>query len=540
MPEGSKPQSTPPGPPAWSRLHLWQIQWVRDVLIVLLVLSLFWLGQTISVVTVPLLLALLLAYLFEPVIQWLMRRFNLQRQGAAAAIIAAVVLGIVIPATLGITYGSFQAIGILIKIAGKTEVVWTSVDAGREATTAAEVLAEAKRLRSKAGLDAEGDDAGGREQDAPGTPPDEVEPHGAPAGSPAERGDATSPPSSEGGGAAGDGGASPAGPSAFDRVLAFLKGESDEPIDPPTPEEIAGLEAKAAQARQTAREKRKAVDEQAPRWLKLNDFLVARSEEGSFDEAFQTIQRWLRANAEQVAGTAATAGANIAHTTVRFLAGTFGLLFMLFLTAFFFFFMSTGWVEVKDFAAKLLPERNKDLVLHLLTEFDRVISAFIRGRLTIAFIQSIVFTIGYFLIGVPAAFILGPIIAILSIVPYLALVGLPIAILLLWVENHTGFRGHWLWILGAPTAFYFFAQALDDYVWTPWIQGKSTDMSTPMILFASLAGGVLFGVFGLLIAIPIAACIKILIQEVFWPHFKRWTDGEEEDFLPIARERKRT
>ena len=71
---------------------------------------------------------------------------------------------------------------------------------------------------------------------------------------------------------------------------------------------------------------------------------------------------------------------------------------------------------------------------------------------------------------------------------------------------------------------------------TPMIQGRSTGMDTPTILFASLAGGALFGVFGLLIAIPIAACLKILVQEVFWPRFKAWAEGREKDFLPISRE----
>ncbi|MBZ0171536.1 MAG: hypothetical protein K8E66_04080, partial [Phycisphaerales bacterium] len=54
----------------WRELHLWQIQPVRDVLLVLAIVGLFWLGDKIGIVTVPLLLAILLAYLFEPVIQW--------------------------------------------------------------------------------------------------------------------------------------------------------------------------------------------------------------------------------------------------------------------------------------------------------------------------------------------------------------------------------------------------------------------------------------------------------------------------------------
>ena len=51
-----------------SRMHVWQIQAVRDVLLVAAVVALFWAGYALRAVTVPLLVALLLAYLFEPVI----------------------------------------------------------------------------------------------------------------------------------------------------------------------------------------------------------------------------------------------------------------------------------------------------------------------------------------------------------------------------------------------------------------------------------------------------------------------------------------
>ncbi len=60
-------------------------------------------------------------------------------------------------------------------------------------------------------------------------------------------------------------------------------------------------------------------------------------------------------------------------------------------------------------------------------------------------------------------------------------------------------------------------------------------MDTPTILFASIAGGALMGVYGLLLAIPVAACLKILLRELFWPRFKAWSEGEEKDFLPIGR-----
>jgi predicted PurR-regulated permease PerM len=57
----------------FSELHLWEIRSVRDVLIVLLCIGLFWLGYAVRDVTIPLLVALLLAYLFEPSIAWAAR-----------------------------------------------------------------------------------------------------------------------------------------------------------------------------------------------------------------------------------------------------------------------------------------------------------------------------------------------------------------------------------------------------------------------------------------------------------------------------------
>ena len=454
----------------WSRLHLWEIQGVRDVLVILGVFALFWLGQKVSVVTVPVLLAILFAYLFEPVICWLTKKTSLKRTGAVIAIIATTIAVVVIPSILGLTYGVVQGVGLAGRASENIKLVSQYVKADEPRTLPA--LPEA--AESSEG-DAEVDFT---------TP-----------GEPAEIGDPE----------ADDSDAEPAaGAGGQDGARSSIK-------------------LKQARAR---------LKEAGSAWLWIGD-QIRDGEDSGFAQAFDAVDTWLDNNAERVAQTAAAAGVGVVQTALGFLASAFSLMFMAFLTVFFFFFFATGWVNFKGFTGQLLPDKNRDLIIDLATKFDRVISAFIRGRLTIAFIQSIVFTIGFWLIGVPASFILGPAVALLSIVPYLALVGVPVAIVLLWLEAHTGLRGHVLWILGAPLAFYFFAQALDDYVWTPLIQGKSTDMSTPMILFASIAGGVLFGVFGLLIAIPIAACLKILIQEIFWPRFQDWAEGRASDVLPI-------
>ena len=60
-------------------LHLWQFQAVRDVLLVAAAAGLVWLGYALRAVTVPLLVALLLAYLFEPLVARVSRYPKLTR-----------------------------------------------------------------------------------------------------------------------------------------------------------------------------------------------------------------------------------------------------------------------------------------------------------------------------------------------------------------------------------------------------------------------------------------------------------------------------
>lgn len=407
----------------WSKLHLWQMQPVRDVLLGLGILGLFWLGQKISVVTVPLLLAVLLAYLFEPLIDWGTRRLKVSRPFAVGGIIALGALFIVIPAVVASSVGVAQ----LALFGSRTVDNIQTVSAAKAAGS----------------------------------------------------------------------------PEAAQPVFEEWKTRNDAETFSPT-------------------------------WNWVYEQLSTPEEVNSpMRDGLQAGIDWIETNSEQVAQTAANVGIETISRVLGWVGAAFGLGFMAFLTVFFFYFMSTEWVKVKGFGSSLLPDKNREKIIDLLVKFDAVISGFIRGRLTIAFLQAIVFSVAYFAIGVPGSFILGPVVAILSIVPYLALVGLPISVTLLALEGHTGFRGHWAWILGAPAAVYFIGQALDDYVWTPVIQGKSTGMDTPTILFASMAGGALFGVFGLLIAIPIAACVKILIQEIFWPRFKEWAEGRADDPLPI-------
>jgi len=425
------------GKNAWYKLHLWQIQVLRDIAVIAAVFALLQVGYVLRLVTVPILLALLLAYLFEPLVRWMTRQSRwISREGAASAIIAGVILIVMVPVAFGLIYGAVQSVGFVREVAGNAVNVMTYVDAP-------------------------------------------------------------------------------------------TKGPDGTPI---TEETVNALPEELHKKYHVGQAAHASLSNNS--WRSLADTIAENIDPQSNE--YISVRDTVLSNSQQILkttiGTGTEALSKLAHGIVSI--GVLG--FSAFLTAFFFFYFSTGFHKVVEFFQRFIHTRSKARTTELIQKMDRVVAGFVRGRLTICAIQCVVFSIGYLVMGVPAAIVLGIGVGIASIVPYLALIGIPISILLLWLDPPSGFRGEWWWIVGAPPVFYFFAQAFDDYVLTPKIQGKNTGMDAPAVLFASIAGGILAGPYGLLLAIPVAACIKILLVEVIWPRFKAWTEGKAADPLPIS------
>jgi predicted PurR-regulated permease PerM len=463
-----------PIPPA-ARLHLTDIQAIRDALVVACVLGLLWLGYKLSVVTVPILLAMLLAYLFEPLIRRMVQTRWFSRPGAALLVIFTTLLLVVVPAALGLG----------------TAVVQGAQLAGGVARTTNNVLAVRQFTEAAA---EEGGKFGHVEIVNAGAPGETLAFRPAPENQPAQ--------------------------AAAERAsAAFLA----------LPRQVREGVTKLIKHRQELRQRAATVGADGPAaakppwWVSIVDLSVA----------------WVQNNSEAVAEVGRSAlgtGAEAVGVAVRTLTSVLHLGLTLVLTAFFFYFFSTGYGRVLAFWERLIPERRKSRVIGLIERMDRVIAGFVRGRLTIGAILMVMYTAGYWAIGVPAPLVLGPIVGALALVPFMTVPAIPLAMLLMALEpSGIPWQQSWGWIIGAPIGMYVLEKILDDYILTPAIQGKHTEMSVPAILFASLAGGVLAGVYGLLIAIPVAACLNILMKEVFWPRFAQWAQGERQDFLPISR-----
>ena len=198
-----------------------------------------------------------------------------------------------------------------------------------------------------------------------------------------------------------------------------------------------------------------------------------------------------------------------------------------FLIPFYFFFFSLWYPHVIEFVHGLLPKAYRPTIVALLTRMDHAVAGFVRGRIVIALIMAVLYAVGWAFCGVPYAILLGVVVGAFGLVPYLGIVGLPLAIGMLalaQVDVDDAHQMTWWAILLWPSVVWGVVNTLDGWVLTPLIAGKATNLDPVTIFVAVLAGGSVMGVYGMLIAIPIAACIKILLSDLIIPKLREMAD----------------
>jgi predicted PurR-regulated permease PerM len=208
--------------------------------------------------------------------------------------------------------------------------------------------------------------------------------------------------------------------------------------------------------------------------------------------------------------------------TLLFVVGAVGLatyvLLATLVMSFCFFCFSWRFDRILAWFDRFIPPANRPRVLQVLKRMDRAVSAFIRGRLVQATVVATVLSVGWTFAGVPYALLLGLVCGTLNLVPYAGVVGWPIAVLLTWVDRGTG-AGVWT-VLVWPSVVYGLAVFIDAWIVEPQVQGRAADLDPLTVLLAVLIGGSLAGILGLMLAVPTAACVKILWQEVVGGHVR--------------------
>ena len=151
-----------------------------------------------------------------------------------------------------------------------------------------------------------------------------------------------------------------------------------------------------------------------------------------------------------------------------------------------------------------LREEHRADVVFLIREFLGIVVAFFRGQLLIGCIMGVLLAIGFSIAGLRFGLALGLIVGLINIVPYLgSILGLSVVLPLALLQPGGGVP-----LLGECLAVFVIVQAIEGWLLTPRIMGRQTGLHPVAIIFAVFFWGEAFGgVLGMLLAVPLTACV---------------------------------
>ncbi|HET6362701.1 MAG TPA: AI-2E family transporter [Gemmatimonadota bacterium] len=173
------------------------------------------------------------------------------------------------------------------------------------------------------------------------------------------------------------------------------------------------------------------------------------------------------------------------------------------------FYVLRDFPSVGRGVAQILPPSRRESTLAFLHRYDVLLGEYLRGQLLVATFVGIATAIGFWIVGFPNAILLGVIAGIFNIVPYLGLIVslIPAALIALLTPP--------LWLSALKVAGVFFVvQSLDSYFFSPKIVGDRVGLHPVWVMLAIIGFASVFGLVGLLLAIPIAVLIKLVIENM--------------------------
>lgn len=222
---------------------------------------------------------------------------------------------------------------------------------------------------------------------------------------------------------------------------------------------------------------------------------------------------------EAVESVATQIERSLAAMLSRLLGGVvsvFTSVFYLILAPVLAFFLMRDWPIMKRSVLGWFPPEHHTRLLLFGRRVDDVLSGFVRGQLIISFIIGLIIAGGLALLGVRYALVVGLIAGAFNVVPYFGPVigGVP-AVVLALIESPTTA----LWTV----ALFFGVNQLESAVLSPKVVGDLVGLHPVTVIFAILAGAELWGLLGMLLAVPLTAVLKVSGESFF-----EWLVGSTE------------
>ncbi|HBB27161.1 TPA: hypothetical protein DCZ36_01530 [Candidatus Gracilibacteria bacterium] len=235
---------------------------------------------------------------------------------------------------------------------------------------------------------------------------------------------------------------------------------------------------------------------------------------------FGTLFEWIQSNVSSFSGVATSLSTNLLRGSSSLISTLSGGIFQLIMIGIFTFFMSLERHSIKKFLYQVFP---KNISIYLLSREDsflRVLGAWLKGQLILSFSIFALTLLGlwalrFFGIQIDSIFTLALIAGLMEFIPYIG----PFLALLPALAIVAGMG---LIPIVSILVLYIFIQQAENNILVPLVMSKALDLSPFFILLMMTIMASLFGIMGILLAIPFTAILQIVVRDAL-----AWKNGEE-------------
>lgn len=195
----------------------------------------------------------------------------------------------------------------------------------------------------------------------------------------------------------------------------------------------------------------------------------------------------------------------IVNSIISFATGIVELVVVPVLT----FYLLKDWELLRDGFINLVPMGLKAKTKLVIGEMAAVVSGYIRGQVFVSIIVGVIVFAGIYLFRIEYPMVLGLLAGLTEMIPIVGpFIGAAPAVLLAYLVSPA---------LALKVAiFYIVVQQLENHIIVPKVMGHSIDLHPIAIIISLLIGGQLFGIIGMMVAVPAAALIKVLARHLWY------------------------
>lgn len=161
------------------------------------------------------------------------------------------------------------------------------------------------------------------------------------------------------------------------------------------------------------------------------------------------------------------------------------------------------------FILKVVPEDQKQKAGRIITNSSHVAQQYLLGRGILIAVLLVMYSIGLLSIGIENAVFLSLLAALASIIPYVGnIIGIAFPLLMVLAQ------GGELWLFLGVLFVFAIAQFIESYILEPYIVGVEVDIHPFFTIVAIIAGQMIWGISGMILAIPLLGILKIIMQNI--------------------------